>query len=287
MPELPEVEIIKEGLEKEIVGKTIKGFKVNSPKTFSGNRSDLIGRKVLSIRRRGKIIILSLSGASRIIIHLKMTGQLIFDPTQKEDRKLEERVAGGHPSRDWVADLPNKHTRAIFGFRDGSTLYFNDLRKFGYIKYYKEGLIPEIENIGIDALDEQFSARYLLNKSKGKSIEVKKFIMDQKIVAGVGNIYSDEALFCAGILPKRKVNEILSREFKRLVGCIKQVLKKGIEHGGSSYRNYVNPFGEKGEMQNYLNVYGREGEKCFKCRNKIVKTKVGGRSSCFCTVCQK
>lgn len=287
MPELPEVEIIKEGLEKEIVGKTIKEFKVSLQKTFSGNRSDLIGKKALSVRRRGKIIILSLSGALKIIIHLKMTGQLIFDPAKKGNKGLEKRIAGGHPSRDWVADLPNKHTRAIFSFRDGGILYFNDLRKFGYIKCYREGLIPEIESIGIDALDEQFSAKYLLEKSQGKSIEVKKFIMDQGIVAGVGNIYSDEALFCAGISPKRKVNKVLPGEFKRLVGCIKQVLKKGIKYGGSSYRNYVNSSGEKGKMQDHLNVYGRGGKGCFKCGNEIVRTKIGGRSGCFCPTCQK
>jgi formamidopyrimidine-DNA glycosylase len=286
MPELPEVEIIRKGLEGSIVGKIIKGFEVNPPKTFSGKKSDLVGRKILSVKRRGKIIILSLSDAAKAIIHLKMTGQLIFDPSKQENIGLKKRIAGGHPSRDWTAELPNKYTHAIFFFDDKSTLYFNDLRKFGYIKYYKKGTIPEIEGMGVDALDKRFSADYLLEKSQGKSIEIKKFIMDQRIVAGIGNIYSDEALFCAGILPSRRVNKISLEGFRGLVECIKKVLREGMKHGGSSYRNFVDSSGKMGKMQDYFNVYGRAGKSCPGCGKKIVKTKIGGRSSCFCPVCQ-
>lgn len=286
MPELPEVEIIKRGLNQKIVGKTIKVVKINTPKIFLGDSSELIGRKISAVSRRGKIIIFLLDDSTRIIIHLKMTGQLIFDPNGRR-KNLEKRVAGGHPSSDWVGELPNKHTHAIFCFSDDSILYFNDLRKFGYIKHYKKKLVPELENLGIDAMSKTFSGGYLKKKAEGKTIEIKKFIMNQEVIAGIGNIYSDEALFCAGISPKRRVDNISDKEFKKLCFCIKKVLKKGIRFGGSSYRNYVNSFGDKGSMQEHFKVYDREGEKCFGCNERIIRTKIGGRSSYFCPSCQK
>lgn len=137
MPELPEVEIIKRGLSQKIVGKAIKVVKINTPKIFLGDSSELIGRKIIAVDRRGKIIVFLLDDSTRIIIHLKMTGQLIFDPGGRR-KNLEKRIAGGHPSSDWIGKLPNKHTHAIFYFSDDSVLYFNDLRKFGYIKHYKK-----------------------------------------------------------------------------------------------------------------------------------------------------
>lgn len=286
MPELPEVEIIKRGLNQKIIGKTIKVVKINTPKIFLGDSSELIGRKISAVNRRGKIIVFLLDDSTRIIIHLKMTGQLIFDLGGRR-KSLEKRVAGGHPSSDWIGELPNKHTHAIFYFSDNSVLYFNDLRKFGYIKYYKEKLVPELENLGIDAMSKNFSSGYLKKKAKGRAIEVKKFIMDQGIIAGIGNIYSDEALFCAGISPKRRIDNISDKEFEKLYFCIKKVLRKGIKFGGSSYRNYVNSLGKKGSMQEHFKVYNREGEKCFGCNKRIIRIKIGGRSSYFCSGCQK
>ncbi len=286
MPELPEVEIIKRGLAKKIVGKTIEKFDFNPPKIFKGTQKDLINKRIISVSRRAKIIIITLNDQTKVTIHLKMTGQLIFDSREGLGKNPQKRIAGGHPSKDLIAELPNKHTRAIFHFKGGGVLYFNDQRKFGYIKIYKND-IPELKKIGIEGLSDDLNAKYLQQKGKSRSIAVKKFLMDQSVIAGIGNIYSDEALFCARISPQRKTNDVSNGEFKKIVSCIKEVLNKGIRYGGSSSRNYVNSSGGKGKMQNYFTVYGREDEDCPICRGKIKRIKIGGRSAHYCPKCQK
>lgn len=284
MPELPEVEAVTRGLQAIIIGKKISGFVVREKKIFRGDIQNIIGAKIDSVFRVGKHIILSLNNERFVMIHLKMTGQLIFEGSGM-------RLSGGHPSRDLKVILPNKHTHLIVTFCDHSTLYFNDLRKFGYVREYPTtdlNNVTELENIGVDALSGRLTAEYLYSKAKKKkTLKIKQLIMDQKTIAGIGNIYADESLYCAGISPRRLARKITIREAGVLVKCIKKTLQKGIKYGGTSEKDYVNVDGKKGEMQKYLNVYRRTGRDCSKCEGKIKRIVVGGRGTHYCSECQK
>lgn len=302
MPELPEVQTIISGLQK-IVGKTIDNLEVREPKRFysgsknpsqtgSGLSADkanklagkLKGQKIHSILRKGKIIIISLDDLI-ILIHLKLTGQLIY---QAKDGK---RIAGGHPDQGLVDSLPSKATNFIFAFKGETKLFFNDLRKFGYLQVIPKNKIesiPTIAALGIDPLSEKFNGDFLMQKlDKKPNSTIKQFLMDQTIIAGVGNIYSDEGLFFAGVLPYRKNSTIKKDEAKRIVDGIKKALELGLKYQGTSDSNYVKADGMPGKMQEHLRVYQREGEGCRKCKSKIKRVKISGRSSHYCPKCQK
>jgi len=288
MPELPEVEIIKKGLEQRIVGKKIADIEVKVTKMFQGKKEDVVGAKVISIERRAKMLVINLSNKNSLLIHLKLTGQLVFDHKAGDKSK---RIAGGHPSKDWVADLPNKFTHITFKFSDGSILYFNDLRKFGYIKVYKTNEIDEqkvLKELGPEPMTPQLSPEYLMKIiARRPKIKIKQILMDQTIISGVGNIYSDEALFCARISPLRPAKDIKRTELTKLIACIREVLQKGLKYGGSSENTFVNVEGKQGEMQKHFNVYSKKGEPCSGCKGKIVRTTVGGRGTHYCPTCQK
>lgn len=284
MPELPEVETVKEGLKKYIIGKKISIFTVLEKKTFSGNIKAIVGKRVVSVRRRAKVIIINLSGGESLLIHLKMTGQLIY-------RDKKRFFVGGHPSKDMVATLPNNHTRIVVEFADGSTLYFNDLRKFGYVRQYRFTEVyqsKELAGMGIEALDRGITADYLYKKARNKkSLKIKQLLLDQRIIAGIGNIYADESLFCAGLSPKRLARNVTKPEFCKLAKCIVGVLTKGIRYGGTSHKDYVNIEGERGTMQDHLMVYRKTGEPCETCAGKIKRIVVGGRGTHYCPNCQR
>lgn len=284
MPELPEVETVTRGLQAIVIGKKIAGLVVREKKIFRGDVKNIIGTKIDGVFRAGKHIIFSLSSGRKVVIHLKMTGQLIFEGDGA-------RLAGGHPSRDLHAILPNKHTHLVVTFSDRSKLFFNDLRKFGYVREYllaDYNSIPEIEKIGVDALSSALTAEYLFAKAKKrKTLTIKQLIMDQKTIAGIGNIYADESLHCAGMSPQRKARKITPKEAGALVACIKKTLHKGIKYGGTSEKDYVNIDGKRGKMQKYLKVYRKTGEKCSRCRGEIKRTIIGGRGTHYCPKCQK
>lgn len=288
MPELPEVEIIKRGLEEKIVGREIAEIDIRAVKMFSGDKSKLIGAKVNSIKRHAKIIEIDFSNDYSVLIHLKMTGQLIFDlkPNDKRDR-----LAGGHPSADWVADLPNKFTHVVFHFRDGSVLFFNDLRKFGYIKLFKTPDLKsskELKDLGPNPFTGDLNEEYLMRViAKRPKIKIKQILMDQTVISGIGNIYADESLFCAGISPLRLAGQVSRTELSRLIDCIRKVLKLGLEYGGSSENTFVNVEGQQGQMQNHFKVYRKTGETCPNGCGTIKRTVVGGRGTHFCPMCQK
>ena len=285
MPELPEVETIKEGLKKKILGKKIIDFEVREKRTFGDSTSQILNRKILGLNRRAKIIVMNLSGNVTLLFHLKMTGQLIFE-SQKN-----KRTVGGHPSDEMGAKFPNKHTRVIIKFFNGSRLYFNDLIKFGYIKLYRTNELDkarELMNLGVEALSEDLKADYLFKTAKTKkSLKVKQMIMDQRVIAGVGNIYADESLFCAKIRPQKLVRNLSKKEFIRLVGCIKKTLNKAIRHGGTTVKDFVDAEGKKGNMQSYLKVYRKTGKPCRVCGAEIKRLKIGGRSAHYCPKCQR
>lgn len=303
MPELPEVETICNGLRKVIVGQTITAVEVLDEKRWQADESDIIKSKIVDVRRRAKNIIIDFANGQSLYIHLKMTGQLIFRDQssvishwekQSDNGQLvaDNQIAGGHPSKDWWAELPNKYTRVIFHFEDGSRLYFNDLRRFGWIRSSKtvDLAAKHLNEYGIEPLTEAFTKKALNNviRKRPKS-NIKKLLTDQSFIAGIGNIYADEALFDAGILPTRLVATIKVSEIKLLHCSIIKVLELGLKHGGASNSDYVDSEGKRGQMQDHFQVYGRKGESCKMkgCSGIIEKIRLNGRGTHFCKECQK
>lgn len=293
MPELPEVETIRMGLQKTIVGKKIDNFDDRDKKVVQINKIDIVGAKIESVERRAKIIIINLDNKKSLIFHMKMTGQLIWeDCAGEKEFCLRNRRGGGHPDKAWLEKLPNKHTRAIFTFDDKSVLYFNDIRRFGWVKISQTSNLKSqnlLKDIGIEPLSNELTEEYLINKAKRyPSRKIKQFIMDQSIIAGVGNIYADEALFEAKISPLRLARDIKKIEWPKLISAIKQVLEKGILYGGSSSENFVDAFGRQGKAHEHLKVYRKTGEQCpEKCGGIIERIVIGGRGTHFCPKCQR
>jgi len=281
MPELPEVEIIKRRLEEILPNKVIDQVTVLRKKSFQGNISQVLNKKFLKISRRAKLLRIHLSDNLNLLIHLKMTGQLIY----QDD---EIRLGGGHPTADWVNTLPSSHTRIIFKFSDGSHLFFNDMRVFGWIRVLTDSQVEiEFAKLGPDANDRLFTAEYLKNWIHSRRIPIKQAIMLNEVVTGIGNIYAAEALFQAGIDPRRPANSLNMNELKKLVINIKKVLDEGIKHKGTTFDGkYVDLSGMSGEHQHYLKVYGRTGEECVSCGSKLSSVKIAGRGTVFCEKCQ-
>lgn len=285
MPELPEVETIKRGLKKVVIGKIIDSVEVRAAKVFYGDPKKLIGKEIKNVSRRGKQIIIDIEGKDDILIHLKMTGQLIFEPSVGG-----RRVAGGHPSGDWVAKLPNSTTRVIFYFSDKSKLFFNDQRKFGWIRIFdaKDLKNKLAEELGVEPFSRGFTLEKLTAVIRSKPRwNIKKILTDQSLISGIGNIYADEALYWARILPEKKASEIIDVEIKKLHSAIVKALKIGLQHGGSSEDTYVKIDGSKGQAQEYFQVYARAGKKCYYCGSTIRKIRLNGRGTHFCPTCQK
>jgi len=286
MPELPEVETIKRELTKILPGKIISSVDILWPKTVSPTPANVFiktvtGKKILGLDRRAKMLIINLNGDISLLIHLKMTGQLIYVP------KNGKILTGGHPTPD--LQIPGKHTRLIFTFNDNSKLYFNDLRKFGWIKILNEKLKKYlITEIGPEPLSSKFTMVNFKNMLvKYPNRTAKQVLLDQKIIAGIGNIYADESLYLSHILPFRKIMTLTKNEIISLHKNIIAVLKFSIKKKGTSSKNYLRSNGEKGGFVPYLMVYGRKDEKCKNCSHLIKKTKHAGRGTHYCTFCQK
>ena len=275
-------------LNKVISGKTFKSAIVGVPKmvlplSAKDFVQNITKKKVLGVSRRAKIVVIALSGGHYLLVHLKMTGQLIFVP------KAGKIVVGGHPQKDGGKDLPNNYTRAEFHFTGGSTLYFNDLRKFGWLKLVNEqekNLL--LDPHGVEPLDKKFTLNVfteLLTKYPNRTI--KQTLFDQHLIAGMGNIYINEASFLAKVLPTRKISSLTKKEIKKLYVSMLAVLRHSIKMKGTSARNYVTASGKKGGFVKYLNVYGRANLPCKTCGTKISKIKHAGRGTHFCEKCQK
>ena len=286
MPELPEVETIKRELERALRGKVITGVDILWPKTVAPTqvkdfRKIITGRKVLSLDRRAKMLLIHLDRQVSLIIHLKMTGQLIFVPPHGR------KISGGHPTTD--SQTPGRHTRLTFSFRGGAKLYFNDLRKFGWVKILDDKLKKYIETeVGIEPLSKDLTLvrfKTILNRYPNRT--VKQILLDQKLIAGIGNIYADESAHLSGLLPMRKGKTLTDEEITNLHKNITAVLKLAIQKRGTSSKNYVRSNGARGGFVPYLMVYGRKGEKCKKCGEKIVKVRHAGRGTHYCPRCQK
>lgn len=298
MPELPEVETIRRDLAASIVGQEISAVKLLFLKTAKNQAAFFVetleGHKVEEVGRTGKLLILKIKkkGTEKtqhyLLVHLKMTGQLILVAGAK-------KIGGGHSLggnsfADSVGgELPNKYTRAIIEFKSGPKLFFNDLRKFGYLKIVNEEDLARILAVGYgpEPLTSGFSAAYLSVKLKNKKKNIKAFLLDQKIIAGLGNIYVDESLFLAGIKPMRIASSLKALEIKKLYQEINKVIKKAIVSRGTTFNNYVDSAGKKGNFSRLLKVYGRGKLPCPKCKRPLIKTKLAGRGTHYCDYCQK
>ena len=287
MPELPEVTVIVNSLNRAIKGLVLESVEYDwKPKFYWGKFSikDLKGAKVKEVHRQGKVIIIDLSNGMSVVIHLKLTGQLIY-----QDKKI--RVSGGHPIPPLNKPVPNSTTRVIFAFTNEGHLYFNDMRKFGWVKITKSDEVSIKEAIGKVELGpdpmEMTEAEFLERIKKKPQARIKKLLMDQSFVAGIGNIYSDEALWRAKIHPKRSIASLSDSEIKAIFEGIQDSFKLAIEKGGSSANSFVDGRGEKGLYLSFANAYHRTGEPCARCGTKIVRQKMDGRSAHFCPKCQK
>lgn len=286
MPELPEVETIKNELAKLLAGRIIKEVKilwskVVFPLSSSSFIKKITGLKILNLDRRAKMLIINLSSTDHLIFHLKMTGQLIFVPHSGQI------IFGGHPTAD--IQTPGKHTRIIFTLDDNSHLYFNDLRKFGWAHLTSKADFKNLSSkIGPEPLSKTFTMvnlKKILKKYPNRTI--KQTLLDQTLIAGIGNIYADEACFLAGLRPDRKIKSLSDKNISELQKQIIAVLKHSIKHKGTSSKNYLRSNGQKGGFVPYLYVYGRKGEKCKICNTNILKIKHAGRGTHFCPKCQK
>ena len=274
MPELPEVETIKRELLEKVKGKRVSGVRVEKEKSVKlvspGEFEKILVGKVFSdIQRRGKYLIIYLDSESTLIVHLRVTGRLLFS---KDGQKIP------------------KYTKIIFTFDDGSQLFFSDMRGFGtaYLVAGTDfGLIPGLAQIGPEPLESNFSPEVLANLLRKKRGKIKPILMDQSFIAGVGNIYAQETLFRAGIHPERDVSTLSKEEIKAIYESLTTILRQAIAHRGTSTDTYVDLNGKKGSFEAQLQVYGKEDQTCMKCGNPIRKKKIAGRGTCFCPKCQK
>ena len=287
MPELPEVETVARGLRRLIVGKNIVKVSHDNAKSFPNSLVEvnnfMVGANIGGVRRRAKVIIIDLDDSWSLVAHLKMTGQMVY--------RGEENWGAGHPNDDFLAELPVRATRVQIEFSDGSKLFFNDQRKFGWMKLLPTAEIknmPFFVKVGPEPLEDSFTLENFIDRFKRKKRSaIKAALLDQSVIAGVGNIYADEALWRAQIHPETRVESLDSSEFKRLYEAVRYVMNLSIEKGGSTARNYVNADGGKGNYLDYANVFRKEGSLCARCGSEIIKTRVAGRGTHICPVCQK
>jgi len=294
MPELPEVETLRQELSRAIVGKKIKKVeilvaKTIKPLTEKDFKKQVIGKEIKAVKRQAKILIIDLNGRLSLAIHLKMTGQLIFLPRYGGVNAKKKIVVGGHPDRTLVGEQPNKFTRLFLEFTDGSHLYFNDIRKFGWVRLINDEEVKNlIAGIGIEPLSKSFNSKVLTGILKRyPNRTIKQILMDQKLIAGIGNIYADESCFRARILPPRQSKTLNPAEIKKLSSAIVAILKLAIKKKGTSADTYRQLSGAPGGFVPYLKVYGRGDKPCKVCGRPIQKIRHLGRGTHFCSHCQK
>ncbi len=283
MPELPEVETIRRQLNENLRGRKILKVDVLRERSFGGDEKELVGQEIEKVERKAKVMVIKFHRFSKVVIvHLKMTGQLVFVDGEK-------RVAGGHPTADWVKELPSKHTRVVWTFADGSKLFFNDMRVFGWMRIVENAKWEQMEKaMPVDVIDRDFTSEYLKRVLERTTRAVKLAILDQAKIGGMGNIYANDALFLAGIKPTRKANEINDEDVVKLRDAMVEVINKGIKYGGASAADekYVSASGLGGKYQDHFLVYERFGKNCLACGEKILKIKIGGRGTYYCPKCQ-
>jgi formamidopyrimidine-DNA glycosylase len=291
MPELPEVETTRRSIAPHLIGRTIAEvittkasyFFLTPPRELA---KKLTGRRVEDLVRRGKYLLLELDDGARVLLHLGMTGQL-FTASARSVRLLNATRSGALLPEAQTAFEPDLHTHLMLTFADqGERVLFRDVRKFGKVQWLaKDAHDPRLTKLGVDALEASGSLLY--EKTRGRKTSIKTFLLDQAVLAGVGNIYADEALFRAGIRPTRPARTLTKAQSERLALEIVAVLQRSIETGGSSISDYVSADGSDGGYQHERKVYSRTGEPCSVCGTKIKRIVLGARSSHYCPSCQK
>ena len=288
MPELPEIETVKLGLQKYLVGHKIENIEVRIPKMFIGSVRQITGAKITGLKRIGKGLIIELNNDYLLVVHFKMTGQLVFRDKDTDNLALSKKVGGD--------TLPSKYTHIIFTLDKGAMLYYNDLRQFGWAKILKKDELMQMPffkemgpepKVAKDLAGKELTFSYFKEVILKSNLPIKVLLMDQKKIGGIGNIYANDALFKAGIDPRRKGKTLSGEELDKLYKAIFYVLKKSLEYGGSSDENFVNALGQDGTYQNHTLVYGKKGEKCPQCGSVIQKIQLGGRGTFYCPKCQK
>lgn len=293
MPELPEVETIRRDLAAIMLGSKIISVDILSPGSASHSaaffKKELVGRKIIEVSRRGKLLIFRLAPSAGkkmdyIIVHLKMTGQLIFSGKKDE-------VAGGHSynSKEELKSLPNKHTRAVLKLADGGKLFFNDMRRFGYIKLVSKKELDDVlaRSYGPEPLTVTFTFPAFLYALSRTNVKIKAALLNQKLIAGLGNIYADEVLWEARLRPDRPTQSLKPAELKKLYNAINRIIKLAVKKRGTTFSDYVDSRGRSGNFSKFLKVYGRHGEKCPHCHSLLKKAKIVGRGTHYCAICQK
>lgn len=288
MPELPEVETIRLGLQRLLPGRVILSEEHDTAKGFPNAdeqvKQFLIGATIAEVDRRGKGLIIKLTNDYALIVHLKMTGQLVFRTKQGEG------FGGGHPTDSLIGSLPDKSTRVTLTFTDGSHLFFNDQRKFGWMRLIPQAEVAEesfFAKLGPEALADDFTFAIFRERiQRRRRTSIKAAILDQSVLAGVGNIYADEGLFAARIHPATLVQDVSPLKLKRLYMGLREVMHLSISLGGSSDKNYIDAEGNKGSYLTFAKVFRREGKPCERCGHPIEKIRVAGRGTHICPHCQ-
>jgi formamidopyrimidine-DNA glycosylase len=285
MPELPEVEVTRRLLRPKVVGRRIASVVCGPPSYFfltppKRLERSLVGEPVTALERQGKYLLMGLGEGRRLLLHLGMTGQLFIAGARSP--RLVRRI-----ERDAPAAAPDPHTHLVLEFEDGEPgLRFRDVRKFGKVRLLAPGESDSrLEKLGRDALS--VDGELLFEASRRRKVPIKTLLLDQGVLAGVGNIYADEALFLAGVRPTRPAHRVTREQCARLAQHVRAVLERSIETGGSSISDFIAPDGKDGQFQNERQVYAREGEACGMCRTPIVRIVIGARSSHYCPSCQR
>lgn len=290
MPELPEIETIRKGLMEKVLEKPVLSVRVNNGKILRGPRRGfaeaLRGNKFTEIKRRGKMLIFTIAKESgepagkSFLARLGMTGRLVY--SEKENGPWGECGRARENSRT------DAHCHFVLHFEGGGVLLFCDSRRFGYLEIAdKAGLEAKLGSFGPEPLDRDFTWKKLREILDDRRTAVKALLLDQRRIAGIGNIYADEILFDAKIMPVREARSLSPEEARSLCRSIKRILRKAVRRRGTSFSDYVDAAGEKGGFQEFLKVYGRQGEPCVGCGGIVERTTVAGRGTNFCRVCQK
>ncbi|MEM7115640.1 MAG: bifunctional DNA-formamidopyrimidine glycosylase/DNA-(apurinic or apyrimidinic site) lyase [Chloroflexota bacterium] len=269
MPELPEVETVVRALRQPLVGRIIQNVRNYWPRhvatpSVAELQQRIHGRTIMAVNRRGKYLLFPLDDGQTLIVHLKMSGHLAVVPNETP---------------------PDKYAHTIFGLDNNHELRFRDVRKFGKV-YLVNDAQEIVGKLGPEPLEDDFTAEVLAARINGRKRALKPLLLDQTILAGVGNIYADEANFYAGLHPERRTNTLTPNEITALHGAIRKVLQLGIAREGASIDKYVKPDGSKGDMQNAVAVFRRTGQPCYHCETPITRIVLGGRSTHFCPQCQ-
>jgi formamidopyrimidine-DNA glycosylase len=288
MPELPEVETIVRNLKKTLLDQRIKEVDIRLPKIVKGSvpffKKTLENNYFVDIFRQGKFIVIKLAqpSSSYLLVHLRLTGQLIY-------RQGQKIIAGGHAEAKNDFNLPSPQTHLVIYFQNDSQLFYNDQRQFGFWQIIKASDLEKIEKkLGLEPLSPEFTFSNFRKLLQGRKGKIKPFLLNQKYIAGLGNIYVDESLFRARINPIRSVDTLTPAEIKKLHQAIFEILKKAINYRGTTFNNYRDSQGRRGNFSKFLQVYQREGKKCLRCSQALIKKiKVSGRGTRYCPHCQK